>query len=65
MENFIPGDQLILTMLHGEKAEGSDSKNDSDQPADYEAGELHMQSETKAMIIDRELNQHGMGRYQW
>ena len=55
-------------MLHnekGEQAEDSVSKNGSDQPADYEAGKLHTQFENKAMIIDKELNQHGMSRYQW
>ena len=55
----------MLDSEKGEQTEDSVSKNGSDQPAEYEAGKLQMQFENKAMIIDRELNQHGMGRYQW
>lgn len=38
------------------------------QPAEMsldETGQLPTQLENKAMIIDKELNRHGMGRYQW
>ena len=56
-------------MLHDEKAdglaEGSNSKNDSDQHIDYEARQLGAPLNTKAMIIDKEMNRYGMGRYQW
>ena len=56
-------------MLHDEKAdraaEDSNSKNGSDQQIDYEAGQLGTPLNTKAFVIDKELNRHGMGRYQW
>ena len=56
-------------MLHDEKAdgpaEGSNSGNGSDQQIDYEAGQLGTPLNTKAMIIDKELNRYGMGKYQW
>lgn len=30
-----------------------------------EDGSIPLPSTTKSTIIDQELNQHGMGRYQW
>ena len=46
--------------------EDSKSENSSEQPPiDPEAGQLPTPLETKAMIIDREMNRYGMGRYQW
>ena len=54
-------------MLHDEKvdgpAEGSNSKNGPDQQIDYETGQLGTPLNTKAIIIDKELNRHGMSRY--
>ena len=56
-------------MLHDEKAdgpaEGSNSGNGSDQQIDYETGQLGTPLNTKAMIIDKEMNRYGMGKYQW
>ena len=56
-------------MLHDEKAdgpaEGSNSENSSEQQIDYETGQLGTPLNTKAMIIDKELNRYGMGKYQW
>lgn len=43
----------------------SKSKDSSEQPIDAEAGQPPMPLETKAMIIDQEMNRYGMGRYQW
>ena len=45
-------------------AEDSKSKNSSEQPFDAQAG-LSTPLQTKAMIIDHEMNRFGMGRYQW
>lgn len=58
-------------MLQDEKGdtdravEGSNSTIGSDQLPDSEIGELPTLFESKAKIIDQELNRYGMGRYQW
>ena len=41
------------------------SEPSSEQPIDAEAGQLSTSLQTKAMIIDQEMNRYGMGRYQW
>ena len=66
--SFTPSPQLIAYQMDDEKgdrvAEDSKSKDSSEQPIDAEAG-LSAPLQTKAMIIDQEMNRYGMGRYQW
>ena len=46
-------------------AEDTTSKDSSASPSDdAEAGQLSP-LQTKAMIIDQEMNRYGMGKYQW